>query len=79
MSAPDLHALTELEELARTLFGGVRCLERTARGLQMREDREAVEYLADTLKKDVDALDDWFEAAHKVHHAAKGNGPCAVT
>ena len=76
MTAPHPDDLTELEELARSLLGGVRCLERTARGLQMREDREAVEYLADALKKDVDALDDWFNAAFE---ANKANGPRAVT
>ncbi|MCZ6846302.1 MAG: hypothetical protein O7F69_10420, partial [Alphaproteobacteria bacterium] len=45
-------------------------------------NREAVEYLADTLKKDVDALKDWFNAAHDRHDRhveAKGNGPRAVT
>ena len=79
MSAPIFYDFTALEELTRSLLGGVRCLERTARGLGMSEDREAVEYLADTLKKDVDALKDWFNAAHDRHVEAKHNGPRAVT
>ena len=79
MSALNSDNLTELEELSRSLLGGVRCLERTARGLGMSEDREAVEYLADTLKKDVDALKDWFNAAFDRHVEAKVKGPRAVT
>ncbi len=80
MTAPSLDDFTELEELWCSLLGGQRCLERTARGLGMSEDREAVEYLADTLKKDVEALDDWFQAAVKGHtEETKHNGPRAVT